>query len=44
MRAFEPIQVGRIYIERINYPFIGKDGAAPAEYSAGLKSASTMAG
>ncbi len=36
-RAFEPIQDGRIYIEKINYPFIDKDGASPAEYSAGLK-------
>ncbi|WP_166302445.1 hypothetical protein [Bradyrhizobium sp. 2S1] len=35
-RAFEPIQDGRIYIERINYPFIDKDGASPAEYTAGL--------
>jgi hypothetical protein len=32
-RAFEPIQDGRIYIEKLNYPFIGK---SPAEYSAGL--------
>ena len=34
-RAFEPIQDGRIYIEKINYPFIDKDGASPAEYGAG---------
>ncbi|WP_166295352.1 hypothetical protein [Bradyrhizobium sp. 2S1] len=36
-RAFEPIQDGRIYIEKINYPFIDKDGATPAEYGAGIQ-------
>ncbi|WP_092126133.1 hypothetical protein [Bradyrhizobium erythrophlei] len=36
-KAFVPIQDGRIYIEKINYPFIDKDGASPAEYGAGLK-------
>ncbi|WP_338834257.1 hypothetical protein [Bradyrhizobium septentrionale] len=35
-RAFEPIQDGRIYIEKIDYPFIDGDGATPAEYRAGL--------
>ena len=36
-RAFDPIQDGRIYIEEINRPTLDKDGASPAEYSAGLK-------
>jgi hypothetical protein len=35
--AFEPIQDGRIYIEKINGPFLYVDRGAPAEYSAGLK-------
>jgi hypothetical protein len=35
-RAFEPIQVGRIYIEKINGPLLFGDKATPAEYSAGL--------
>lgn len=34
--AFEPIQDGRIYIEKLNGPFLHTDGATPAEYSAGL--------
>jgi len=34
--AFEPIQDGRIYIEKINGPFILEDKATPAEYRAGL--------
>ncbi|MET3840422.1 hypothetical protein [Bradyrhizobium sp. OAE829] len=36
-QAFEPIQDGRIYIEKINGPFRFGDKATPAEYSAGLK-------
>jgi len=36
-RAFEPIQDGRIYIEKINGPFLFADKATPVEYSAGLK-------
>jgi hypothetical protein len=36
-RAFEPIQDGRIYIERINGPFLFQDRGTPAEYGAGLK-------
>jgi hypothetical protein len=36
-RAFEPIQDGRIYIERINSPFLYQDKGTPAEYGAGLK-------
>ena len=36
-QGFEPVQDGRIYIEKINGPFLFGDGATPAEYSAGLK-------
>ncbi|GEC57020.1 hypothetical protein BEL01nite_60630 [Bradyrhizobium elkanii] len=36
-RAFEPIQDGWIYIEKINYPMIYQDKATPAEYWAGLQ-------
>jgi hypothetical protein len=35
--AFEPIQDGRIYIEKLNGPFLFCDKGTPAEYSAGLK-------
>jgi len=35
-RAFEPMQDGRIYIEKINAPFLFDDKGTPAEYSAGL--------
>jgi hypothetical protein len=35
--AFEPVQDGRIYIEKINGPFLFNDKATPAEYSAALK-------
>jgi hypothetical protein len=35
--AFEPVQDGRIYIEKINGPFLYVDRGTPAEYSAGLK-------
>jgi hypothetical protein len=35
--AFEPIQDGRIYIEKINGPFLYVERGSPAEYSAGLK-------
>ncbi|MCA1402545.1 hypothetical protein IF803_17105 [Bradyrhizobium sp. UFLA06-06] len=38
-RAFEPIQDGRIYIEKINYPMLYQDKATPAEYWAGLQHA-----
>ena len=34
--AFEPIQDGRIYIEKINGPFLFGDKGTPEEYSAGL--------
>lgn len=36
-QAFEPIHDGRIYIEKINGPFLFQDKATPAEYSAELK-------
>jgi hypothetical protein len=32
----EPIQDGRIHIEKINRPFLFKESGSPAEYSAGL--------
>lgn len=32
-RAFEPVQDGRIYIKKINYPIISQDKATPAEPS-----------
>jgi len=35
--AFEPIHEGRIYIEKINGPFLFGDKGTPAEYSAGLE-------
>jgi hypothetical protein len=35
--ALEPVQDGRIYIEKINGPFLFGDKGTPAEYSAGLK-------
>ena len=34
--AFEPIQEGRIYIEKLNGPFLFGDKGTPAEYTAGL--------
>jgi hypothetical protein len=34
--AFEPIQEGRIYIEKLNGPFLFIDKGSPAEYTAGL--------
>jgi len=34
--AFEPIQDGRIYIEKINGPFLYEMKGTPAEYKAGL--------
>jgi hypothetical protein len=32
----EAVQDGRIHIEKINGPFLFKEGGSPAEYSAGL--------
>ena len=37
--AFEPIQDGRIYIEKINGPFLFELKGTPAEYKAGLEHA-----
>jgi len=34
--AFEAVKDGRIYIEKINGPFLFGDKATPAEYRAGL--------
>jgi hypothetical protein len=42
--AFEVVQDGRIYIEKINGPFLYVDRGTPAEYSAGLSSRSNAAG
>jgi hypothetical protein len=33
----EAVQDGRIHIEKINGPFLFKEGGSPAEYSAGLE-------
>jgi hypothetical protein len=35
--AFEPIQEGRIYIEKLNGPFLFEAKGTPAEYKAGLE-------
>ena len=35
--AFEVVQDGRIYIEKINGPFLYVDRGTPAEYAAGLE-------
>jgi hypothetical protein len=35
--AFEPVQDGRIHIEKINWPMLHDLKASPAENSAGLK-------
>jgi hypothetical protein len=37
--AFEPIQDGRIYIEKINGPFLFELKGTPAEYKAGFERA-----
>jgi hypothetical protein len=37
--AFEPVQDGRIYIEKINGPFLFQLKGTPAEYKAGLDNA-----
>jgi hypothetical protein len=34
--ATEAVQDGRIHIEKINGPFLFKEGGTPAEYRAGL--------
>ena len=40
--AFEPVQDGRIYIEKLNGPFLFGDKGTPAEYTAGLKHAISL--
>ena len=35
--ATEAVQDGRIHIEKINGPFLFKEGGSPAEYKAGLE-------
>jgi len=35
--SVEAVQDGRIHIEKINGPFLYKEGGSPAEYGAGLK-------
>jgi hypothetical protein len=35
--AFEPVHDGRIYIEKINEPFLFEAKGSPAEYKAGLE-------
>ena len=37
--VFEPVQDGRIYIEKLNGPFLFSDQGTPAEYTAGLERA-----
>jgi hypothetical protein len=39
--AVEPVQDGRIYIEKINEPFLYKLKGTPAQYKAGLERASS---
>jgi hypothetical protein len=41
-QAFEPIQDGRIYIEKLNGPFLFGDKGTPAEYRAGLERAISL--
>jgi hypothetical protein len=36
-KAVEPVQDGRIHIEKINAPFLHKERGTPAEHSAGIK-------
>ncbi|MBR1250020.1 hypothetical protein JQ609_24230 [Bradyrhizobium sp. AUGA SZCCT0169] len=35
--ATEAVQDGRIHIEKLNGPFLFKEGGSPAEYTAGLE-------
>ena len=41
-QAFELTQEGRIYIEKINGPFLFGDKGTPAEYAAGLDRAISL--
>jgi hypothetical protein len=43
-QAFEPVHDGRIYIEKINGPFLFGDKATPAESAPGSTSRSSGAG
>jgi hypothetical protein len=36
-KAVEPVQDGRIHIQKIDEPFLYKDRGTPAEYGSGLK-------
>jgi hypothetical protein len=35
--AIEPVQDGRIHIEKVNGPFLYRDAGWPAEYGTGMK-------
>ncbi|MCA1379427.1 hypothetical protein I6F34_01155 [Bradyrhizobium sp. BRP05] len=35
-REIEPVQDGRLHIEKINGPFLFRDKGSPAEYKAGM--------
>lgn len=35
--TIEPVQDGRIHVEKINWPFLTEHGGKPAEYKAGLE-------
>jgi hypothetical protein len=35
--SVEPVQDGRIHIEKINWPLLSQDKASPSEYGAGMK-------
>jgi hypothetical protein len=35
--SVEAIQDGRIHVEKINGPFLFRDGGSPAEYGTGMK-------
>jgi hypothetical protein len=35
--SVEPVQDGRIHIEKINWPFLSECKGSPVEYGAGLK-------
>jgi len=35
--TIEPVQDGRIHVEKINGPFLFRDQGSPAEYGAGMK-------
>jgi hypothetical protein len=37
--SVEPVQDGRIHIDKINWPFLTEHRGSPAEYGAGLKQA-----